>query len=88
MKSNALLIDPCDNVVTLLRAVPAGGSVEWAAAGAVVAHQELPVGHKVAIESVAPGGEIRKYGSPIGTAAEPIAPVYFFHTHNLAAAER
>ena len=88
MKPNALLIAPCDNVVTLLRAVPAGGSVEWAAAGAVVARQELPVGHKVAVESVAPGGEIRKYGYPIGTVCEAIAPGDWVHTHNLGPVER
>ncbi len=86
--NNALLIDSCDNVVTVLRAVPAGGSVEWGAGQAVVANQELPIGHKVAIERLAPGAEIRKYGYPIGTAGEVIAPGDWVHTHNLDAVER
>jgi hypothetical protein len=83
------LIDPCDNVVTLLRRVPAGGSVVWiAVGGSVVARQELPAAHKAAIEEIAPGSEIRKYGSPIGTAGEAIAPGDWVHTHNLRAVEK
>lgn len=85
MKPNALLIDPSDNVVTLLRAVPAGDPVAWMANRSVVVGQELPVGHKVAIEPIAPGGAIRKYGHPIGTAGEAIAPGDWVHTHNLEA---
>jgi hypothetical protein len=83
------LIDPCDNVVTLLRAVPVGGPVIWNAGGeSVVAREELRVGHKAAIEEIAPGSEIRKYGYPIGTAGEAIAPGDWVHTHNLRSVEK
>jgi hypothetical protein len=89
VKPNALLIDPCDNVVTLLCAVPEGVPVVWNAAGeSVVARQEVPAGHKAAIEEIAPGGQIRKYGYPIGTAGEAIAPGDWVHTHNLESVER
>jgi altronate hydrolase len=86
VKPNALLIDPTDNVVTLLRRVPAGGTVVWIAdGGSVVARQELPAGHKAAIKAIAPRSDIRKYGYPIGTAGEAIAPGDWVHTHNLEA---
>jgi len=89
VKANALLIDPSDNVVTLLRRVPEGGAAVWVADGdSVVARQELPAGHKAAIEAIAPGAEIRKYGYPIGTAGEAIAPGDWVHTHNLEAVGR
>ena len=89
MKPNALLIDPSDNVVTLLRGVPAGGAVVWITEGqSVAARQEIAAGHKAAIEAIAPGGEIRKYGYPIGAAGEAIAPGDWVHTHNLEAVGR
>lgn len=85
VKPNALLIDPSDNVVTLLRAVQAGESVAWAANRAVVISRELLAGHKVAIDPIAPGAAIRKYGYPIGTAGNQISPGEWVHTHNLEA---
>jgi altronate hydrolase len=87
-KRNALRIDPRDNVVTLLCPVPAGTSVVWTEDGdSVSARRELPAGHKVAIEAIPLGGEIRKYGHPIGRAGEAIAPGEWVHTHNLDAVE-
>lgn len=75
MKPNALLIDPSDNVVTLLRRVPEGGAVIWIVDGdSVVARQEIPAGHKAAIKAIATGSDVLKYAYPIGTAGEAIAP--------------
>jgi altronate hydrolase len=87
MKPNALLIDPLDNVVTVLRAVPCGGTAVWAEDGRVVVHEEIPTAHKVAIEAIALGAVIRKYGHPIGTAGEAIASGDRVHIHNLKAVE-
>ena len=88
MKPNALRIDRLDNVVTALRVVPHGGTAVWAGGGPVVVHEEIPAGHKVAIEPIAPGAVIRKYGHPIGTAGEAITLGDHVHTHNLNAVER
>jgi hypothetical protein len=87
MKPNALLIDPLDNVVTVLRAVSSGGTAVWAEDGRVVVREEIPTGHKVAIEAIALGAVIRKYGHPIGTAGEAIASGDRVHIHNLKAVE-
>jgi altronate hydrolase len=84
---NALRIDPQDNVVTLLCPIARGGTVVWAGGGPLDANQDVPAGHKVAIEPIPAGEIIRKYGHPIGAAAEAIAPGDHVHTHNLAAAE-
>jgi len=87
MKPNALLIDSRDNVVTALRKVPSGGSVVWAEHCRVEADEAIPAGHKIAIEPIAAGTVIRKYGHPIGMAGEAIAVGDHVHTHNLNALE-
>ena len=45
--------------------------------------QEIPQGHKVALEAVAKGETIIKYGQPIGEASEAISPGEWVHTHNM-----
>ncbi len=87
MQRNALLIDPRDNVVTVLHDVLPGGTVVWATDKQVAAHEGIPTGHKVAIEPVASGAIIRKYGCPIGTASQEISVGDRVHTHNLNAVE-
>ncbi len=44
----------------------------------------IPAGHKVALESVAVGSPIRRYGQIIGFATKPIQPGDHVHTHNLS----
>lgn len=87
MKPNALLIDPRDDVVTVLETVDAEDTVRWARGGHVSTRQKIPVGHKVAIRPIAAGSAIHKYGYTIGTAAVAIAAGDHVHTHNLNAAE-
>ncbi|HBA51066.1 MAG TPA: altronate hydrolase [Lachnospiraceae bacterium] len=52
----------------------------------VVALEEIPAGHKMAICHVPQGGEIIKYGYRIGDAKEEIKPGAWIHTHNLKTA--
>ncbi len=87
MKPNALLIDPDDDVVTVLQTVPAGDPVRWASGGRIHAREEIPIGHKVAIRSITAGAMVRKYGYGIGTAGVAIVPGDRVHTHNLNAVE-
>lgn len=83
MKTNAVLIDPRDNVATVTEEVAAGASVAWPGGG-LRASESVPFGHKVAISAIAPGEVVRKYGHPIGRAAGAIEPGEWVHTHNLA----
>lgn len=48
----------------------------------VVLIEDVPFGHKVALEPVAEGGEVRKYGEVIGTATQAIGVGEWVHTHN------
>jgi altronate hydrolase len=44
---------------------------------------DIPPGHKIALEDIAPGGRIVKYGFPIGAASGPVKRGAHVHTHNL-----
>ena len=46
----------------------------------------IPAGHKVALERIAAGDPVIKYGFPIGRATVAIEPGDWIHSHNLATA--
>ena len=81
---NALVIDPADNVATLLGEAPPQGYICWGEGTGLVAREHIPEGHKVALRDIAKGEIVRKYGHPIGTADRDIAAGEHVHTHNLA----
>jgi altronate hydrolase len=87
MQPNAILIDPHDNVVTVLHDILPGGDVVWGDDDQVTVCEAIPTGHKVAIAPVPTGEIVRKYGYPIGTATTAIAVGDKVHTHNLNAVE-
>lgn len=49
----------------------------------VRANQNIPFGHKIAIQAVEPGGIVLEYGVPIGQAPGGLAVGDYVHTHNL-----
>ena len=49
----------------------------------VCAKDELPFAHKVAIKAIPKGGQIVKYGEPVGIATADIAPGEHVHVHNV-----
>lgn len=46
--------------------------------------QPIAAGHKIALQRIAAGEEVRKYGQIIGVATQAIAPGEHVHTHNMA----
>jgi altronate hydrolase len=68
-----------DNVVVARAAVLPGTALPGED---VVAADQVPAGHKVAIRAVAPGEPLRKYGQIVGFATEAIEPGRHVHTHN------
>lgn len=71
-------IHPEDNVAVALRAVPSGTSFEG-----IGVKEDIPQGHKMALQAIAEGDPVVKYGFPIGHATAPIAPGEWVHSHNL-----
>ena len=78
----ALVISARDNVATALEMLEPGRALELGVRRVVV-RDRIPPGHKVAIEAIASGQEVRKYGSAIGTALADIAVGAHVHTHTV-----
>ncbi len=49
----------------------------------LTAKQEIPIGHKVALQDIRSGDTVWKYGQDIGKAVADIAKGEHVHTHNL-----
>ncbi len=78
-----IVISDRDNVATALEALEAGCRFE--ARGSIITTAEMiPRGHKVAIDPIAAGQPVVKYGSPIGVATADVRPGAHVHTHNLS----
>ena len=75
-------ITPNDMVAVALRPLAAGERVPCGA-GAVTPLSDIPMGHKVALRTIAAGEPVIKYGYPIGRATEDIPAGAHVHTHNL-----
>lgn len=81
---------PTDNVATLLAPAAANAEVVVRAAGAadasgdrVRARAPIDRGHKVALEAIAAGATVVKYGVAFGRARQAIAPGEHVHVHNV-----
>ncbi len=75
-----LRLNASDPVVVAMRDIAAGEPVGSNARAA----EPIARGHKVAIQPIAAGAPVRKFGQIIGDATQPIAPGQHVHVHNLA----
>ena len=87
MKHNAIVIDPGDNVATLLVDLQEKQSLIAEADVTLPLRQAVEAGHKVALKDLEKGEVIRKYGHPIGVAGQAIAAGEHVHIHNLVGVE-
>lgn len=79
---DAIQLSPLDNVVVVVRRLPAGARVSLDA-GELIIDRDLGLGHKIACRPIAAGEKIMKYGVSIGSATQPIAPGQHVHLHNM-----
>lgn len=79
---NLIRIHPLDNVAVALEDLPAGASARLGDAD-VTAAEDIPRGHKIALQPIPAGASVIKYGCAIGVASSDIAPGQWVHTHNL-----
>ncbi len=89
VQPGAIRLTEKDNVATLLDPVAAGGVVpvnDLSGAGGggveVTARAAIPAGHKIALEAIAAGSAVIKYGLPIAHAKASIASGEHVHVHN------
>ncbi len=91
MNINALLIDDTDNVVTCVTEVPAGSEVVYRKGDEVLslkAEEDIPYCHKIALNDLAKGDEVIKYGEMIGRTLEPIAKGFRVWDRNIYSVPR
>ena len=81
--TRAIVVSERDNVATALEPLDAGTALPIGDA-TIAVRDRIPEGHKIAIQAIAAGAAVVKYGSPIGTATTDIAAGAHVHTHNLA----
>jgi altronate hydrolase len=75
-------VHPHDNVAVALEPLEPGQCVELPGRQLSVG-EAIPVGHKLALEAIAPGETVRKYGWPIGRSVASIAAGAHIHSHNV-----
>lgn len=78
-----LQVHPRDNVLVALQPLPAGAALPEPFAH-LTASQAIPAGHKVALQAIAKGQPVVKYGFAIGAASCDIQAGDQVHSHNLA----
>ena len=78
-----LVISDRDNVATALEPLEQGRHLVIGAHELVV-QEPVAAGHKIALQLIARGNEVIKYGSPIGLATADIAAGAHVHIHNVA----
>ena len=74
-----LRLAPKDNVVVALEDLTSGTSIDGEG---VTLSGSVPRGHKLAVQPIAAGEPVTKYGQVIGQATEAIAPGEHVHVHN------
>lgn len=78
----ALLMTESDNVATVLEYLEAEQTIEYEG-DSITSAEDVPFGHKVAIEDIPSGGTVRKYGEVIGRTTQDVTTGEWVHTNNV-----
>ena len=79
----AIRINKCDNVAIALKPL-LKGQVIIIEEKSVTLLEDIPAGHKFALEDIDLGSEVIKYGYSIGNVTGKVTMGQWVHTHNLA----
>ena len=77
-----LQLAPTDNVGVLVKSLAAGETLKVGAT-LVTMPERIGLGHKIALQGIATGEKIIKYGVPIGSATRAIGRGEHVHLHNI-----
>ena len=81
-QNNFIIMHPDDNCVTALEDILKGSPIQIRESSIVI-NQNIPLGHKIALENIKKSDLVKKYGHSIGIATEDINKGDWIHTHNL-----
>jgi altronate hydrolase len=82
MADNALRMNPADNVIIALQALRKGDVAIVGGKKIFEVSEDIPAGHKIALESIAAGEKVYRYGEPIVEATRTIDRGAWVHVHN------
>ncbi len=80
----AVHLRPNDNLAVAARNLPVGLAIEHDGR-TITLPRRIGLGHKLALQAIAAGQPVLKYGQIIGFASQDIAPGDHIHEHNLSA---
>jgi len=78
-----ILSHPKDNVATARSPIKPGTSLTISKAKKIIAKEEIPFAHKIALRGIPKGGAVIKYGERIGRAIREIKSGELVHIHNV-----
>jgi altronate hydrolase len=79
----AIHLHPKDNIAIARASLAAGSEIE-VDGHTIRLRDQVPMGHKVALRDIEPGGRIVRYGQDMGAAKTRIAAGQWVHTHNVS----
>ncbi len=82
-KPNVLVIHPFDNVAVVLNALGPGQAAVAEGIEGLTALSNIPASHKIALQDIAAGEAIIKYGETVAVSTRDIKKGEWVHTHNL-----
>lgn len=91
MAINALIMDETDNVATLVNDVAKGDEVQYKLGEelqSLVAEEDVPYCHKIALKDLKAGDEVIKYGESLGKLTEDVKKGYWISDRNLKSVPR
>ncbi len=86
MKKQAVVINPHDNVATVVDDFSSGTLIHFFVGGfeqSIQLLQDIPLGHKFAIRDISPSASILKYAESIGVSTTLILAGQHVHIHNM-----
>ena len=80
---NLIFSHPKDNVATAKSPISAGTPLTLSKGKRILAREEIPFAHKIALRRIPRDGAVIKYGERIGRAVREIKPGELVHIHNV-----
>jgi hypothetical protein len=81
--ANMVVLGAGDNVGIALRGISAGETAVSGDGRRIACIEEIPPGHKLALEPIAEGQKLIRFGVPVGIARSAIRPGALAHVHNV-----
>lgn len=86
VEQHVKVVEPEDNVATFIREVEEGETVDIPVndeVRTITVKDDIPFGHKIALEDIGKSETVYKYGLSIGYASQDIEAGKWIHAHNV-----